>query len=315
MTILTKEGNKKESVISKRTAELFSKEGSSYLPEEIGNFYYSYDNLEKHVGRELKNVTLQVRTLYGQTLANAIKIGKYLDYVQHHVLERGEWINWLIKEFEEPGYFTHHTGRNFINCYYLSLEYGGLEKLKPMTLSTLYNIARKGVSEEAKREVIERSEKGERLNKKQVQNIIAKHKKREKKVGDNTEKDSFAYGLPQSESELEDKCVPLFKMDDKSDLNEKLSECPFIFGDVIGIQFETPMNIPYILEICRAKGLTYYWTMVIDRANSYNQDFVFESCYEGIMVFYMGHIDLPSKKVKDYTRDLEEAKKELSKLC
>ena len=168
----------KESVIQKQAKGIFNRPGSSHLLEESYSLNYNYEYLDKETSKQLKDQTVQIRTLYTQSLNNVISIGKFLYNIKYNVLETGEYGNWLRSEFEEPGYFTHDTASNFINAYVIcekfSQKYGGIDKLKPLNLHTIYVMSQE--------ELIDRIQSCESLKRKQVQNIIRQHKFKQKAI-------------------------------------------------------------------------------------------------------------------------------------
>jgi hypothetical protein len=177
---------KRDTIIKHQTKGIFDRPGSAHLMEESYSLRYDYRHLDKETSKQLKDQTIQIRTLYTQSLNNVIQIGKFLYNVKYNVLSRGEYLAWLKSEFEEPGYFSHDTASNFINAYLMcekfGKKYGGIDKLKPLNLNTIYVMSRRSVPDSAQEEIIDRIQEGESLKRDQVQKIIRQHKFKQKAI-------------------------------------------------------------------------------------------------------------------------------------
>ena len=310
----------KERPLAKKAHEIFSREGTNYLTAEVGYFYYDYSNLAKDTEKELKNTTLQVRTLWAQSLANVIRIGSYLQHIKDDVLEYGVFTEWLKEEFEEPGFFTHYSARNFMNTYLLSLKYGGMHKLKPLSLHTLYTIARRSVPEEAQREIIGRSEKGESLTRQQIQQIISNHKGKTKKAKqkffDTQATQAISINAENSDVNTNEtsqitKSIPVISAlndDDVKQLPSEIEKLTLTNGSVIGV-LTSPYHIRYAIDVAEAYDLLYYWNVVIlQQKTGYPEDYIFHGTYDSLVIFYKDYINQPKQKIKDQFSSLEEAR-------
>lgn len=177
---------KRDSIIKHQTKGIFDRPGSAHLMEESYSLRYDYGHLDKETSKQLKDQTIQIRSLYTQSLNNVIQIGKFLCNVKYKVLSRGEYLAWLKSEFEEPGYFSHDTASNFINAYIMcekfGNKYGGIDKLKPLNLHTIYVMSRRSVPDSAQEEIIDRIQNGEGLKRDHVMKIIRQHKLKQKAI-------------------------------------------------------------------------------------------------------------------------------------
>lgn len=143
------------------------------------NLHYDYENkIQSEQERaELKKITTTIKILFSPSVPIVIEIGRRLEYVRNEILSHDEYGIWVQEELGNTGYVSADSEANYRNAYLLTEEYG-LNKVKALTLSDIYMIARPTIPEEAKAEVIEKINRGERLTRKDIHSIIVTHLKR-----------------------------------------------------------------------------------------------------------------------------------------
>lgn len=113
------------------------------------------------------------------------------------------------------------------------------------------------------------------------------------------------------------KSVPIIDMTDKNELKtlpNKLNNLNVGSGDIVGIQV-SPFHIKFVITVAEQSNLRYYWNIVIFRnSSSYSEDFIFDGCYNCLLVFYNNFIQIPNPRIKDHFCSLEEAKTALQTL-
>jgi hypothetical protein len=115
---------------------------------------------------ELAAHAVAIWQLGKQTLANVIEIGRRLTECKR-IVGHGNWLPWLDREFG----WTDKTAENFINVYKLSGKFENFSNLD-LPLSGLYLLAAPSTPEAARAEIIERAEKGEKIQVADVNNKI-----------------------------------------------------------------------------------------------------------------------------------------------
>jgi hypothetical protein len=118
----------------------------------------------------------QIKELCKKTRENIVAIGRCLTQCQKH-LDHGAWLPWLEREFG----WSNQTALNFMRVYEMSKSKNFLDLDLPV--SSLYLLAAPSTPDEAKAEVIERAEKGEKFSVTEIKEIINQHAAPENDVG------------------------------------------------------------------------------------------------------------------------------------
>lgn len=114
-----------------------------------------------------------IRALGKRVVGDVIEIGRRLSECKD-IAGHGNWLPWLDREFG----WTLQTAHNFINVYEAtgkSQKFGDLN----LPVSSLYLLAAPSTPEEARQEVIVRSENGEALTVKDVKYLIDEARKKQ----------------------------------------------------------------------------------------------------------------------------------------
>mgnify|MGYP006426810587 CR=1 FL=1 len=102
--------------------------------------------------------------------------------------------------------------------------------------------------------------------------------------------------------------------DDLRELSQAISQIKTESGDILGIQIG-PFHIKYVLDVAKEYNLFYYWNIVILRNFSYySEDFVFDGCYDCLLIFHTDFIKVPNRKIKDHFCSIEQAENALQAL-
>jgi hypothetical protein len=125
--------------LARQGKSLFKSSSPSHIAE-LETFNYNYSVLAPEIARELKNTTTNIRVHFRNALQSISKVGQDLIKTKD-MLPRGEWVDWVQKEFTDSGYFTIHTAQNYMNLARL-VQAHGLENLKNLPLSVIYIVAR-----------------------------------------------------------------------------------------------------------------------------------------------------------------------------
>src|SRR5262249_30410741 len=112
----------------------------------------------------------EIRRLGKQTVENVVEIGRHLTEAKE-IAGHGNWLPWLDREFG----WKEQTARNFMQVYELadkSPNFGDLN----LPVSALYMLAAPSTPPEARAEIIERVEAGEKVTVADVKTAIAKRR-------------------------------------------------------------------------------------------------------------------------------------------
>jgi hypothetical protein len=104
-----------------------------------------------------------------RTVESVINIGRHLSEAREQC-DHGEWLPWLKREFG----WTERHARNFMSVYELDGKSENISDLN-IPVSGLYLLAAPSTPGEAKTEVIERAEKGEKFSVTEVKEVIDQH--------------------------------------------------------------------------------------------------------------------------------------------
>lgn len=140
--------------LAKQGKSLFRSSSPSHIAE-LEAFNYNYSTLPTELAKELKNTTTNIRVHYRNALQSLSSVGLQLIKTKD-ILPRGEWVNWVKQEFDEPGYFSIYTAENYMNLARL-VQAHGLENLKNLPLSVLYILSREQ-DEEFIEKILEQSQ-------------------------------------------------------------------------------------------------------------------------------------------------------------
>jgi len=110
-----------------------------------------------------------IRALGKQTVANIIEIGRRLVDCRENHLDHGEWLPWLKREFD----WSRQTADRFIHVFEAADKLPKLSNLE-VPISGLYLLTAPSASPEARDEIIERAEAGEKMPLAEVKRVIAR---------------------------------------------------------------------------------------------------------------------------------------------
>ena len=119
---------------------------------------------------ELVAHVAEIRRLGKRVVRDVIEIGRRLTECKD-IVGHGNWLPWLEREFG----WTDKTAENFINVSKAAGKFENFSNLN-IPVSGLYLLAAPNTPDEAKAEVIERAEKGEKLSVADVKTTIANAK-------------------------------------------------------------------------------------------------------------------------------------------
>jgi hypothetical protein len=113
-----------------------------------------------------------IRSLGKRVIADVIEIGRRLTEAKK-LAGRGNWLLWLEREFG----WTDKTAENFVNVYKLSQQ-AKIENFSDLSLpvSGLYLLAAPSTPKEARDEIIDRAEAGEKVSVAEIKETIAEAK-------------------------------------------------------------------------------------------------------------------------------------------
>ena len=119
------------------------------------------DTLDQHAA--------EIRRLGKRVVADVIEIGRRLTEAKA-LAAHGGWLPWLDREFG----WDDRTARRFVQVFEWSLKSSGNLPDLELPISGIYLLAQDKTPEEARTEVIERAESGERITVEAVKTTIAK---------------------------------------------------------------------------------------------------------------------------------------------
>lgn len=171
--------SKTQSLFNRTRNDLLSTNTSALAEAE--EYKYNYSGLDKEVAKTLRNVTCDIRRRSLHLAIEIATIGKKLIEVKE-MLPHGEFLNWIDKEFTQPGYFTAAAARNYMNAYSFLQEYKNVKNLlNNLPLGALYIAARSSLPEDVKEEIVQ-SAKYYKLTRTEVSRIIALFKETEQEI-------------------------------------------------------------------------------------------------------------------------------------
>ena len=112
------------------------------------------------------------------TIDSVIETGRRLADVRDNHLDHGEWLPWLKREFK----WSRQSADNFIHVYEAHAQ-GKLPTRWQLPLNAFYLLAAPSTPEEARTEIIERAEAGEKLSVADVREAIEEAKAEDEDEG------------------------------------------------------------------------------------------------------------------------------------
>jgi Protein of unknown function (DUF3102) len=112
-----------------------------------------------------------IRALRKQTIENIIEIGRRLVDVRDNLLEHGEWLPWLEREFA----WSRQTADHFIHVYEARDKLPTVGNLE-LPITALYLLAAPSTPDSARQEISARIEAGESVAIAEVKQTIAEHR-------------------------------------------------------------------------------------------------------------------------------------------
>ncbi len=118
---------------------------------------------------ELAEHAEAIRRLGKRVFSDVIEIGERLSKARS-LIAHGHWLQWLETEFG----WSVDTAQNFVNVAAAAGKFGNFRNLN-VPVSALYLLARRSTPDEARVEIIERSNAGEKFSHAEVRETIAAH--------------------------------------------------------------------------------------------------------------------------------------------
>jgi Protein of unknown function (DUF3102) len=111
-----------------------------------------------------------IRVLGRRIVGDIVEIGRRLVDARDNRCKHGEWLPWLEREFD----WSRQTADNFIHVFESFGQIANVVGNLDIDCRSLYLLAAPSTPQEARDEVIERAEDGERLTQEQIKEIVDK---------------------------------------------------------------------------------------------------------------------------------------------
>src|SRR5215467_1130162 len=115
-----------------------------------------------------------IRKLGRQTVENVVEIGRLLTECKR-ICGHGKWLPWLEREFG----WEETTAQRFMRVHELALSKSG--NLPDLPVSAIYLLAAPSTPKEARDEIIERAQAGEKVKVAKAKRVIKRHKSQSSK--------------------------------------------------------------------------------------------------------------------------------------